>query len=158
TSGAVRSRKLANVLIVAEISLTVVLMVGGGLMIRSLIKRESVDVGVSNLDNIITMQVILGVNKYPQPADRSGFEQRLLERLRSIRDIESVTIASHIPAGNALRRPLQLEDRDPTDVNGNRPSVAALAIEAGYFHALGLTMPRGREFNELDGAAGAEAA
>jgi predicted permease len=155
--GAIRSRSFANALIVVEISLTVVLMVGGGLMIRSSINRQSVDVGIPDADHIVTMQLILGILKYPQPADRLAFEQRLMERLRNIRDLQPVTIASHIPADSALQRTLSLPDRNLTDANGNRPSVAALTIEAGYFHALGLAMIRGREFSDKDGVPGAEA-
>lgn len=157
STGGVRSRRLVSVLIVGEIALTVILMVGGGLMIRSLINRQAVDVGV-DIDNLIAMQIVLGLGKYPEGEDRNAFEQRLVERLQSAPDIASSTVASHVPGGGAFQWALKLEDRDISDRNGAFPSVDTIVIEPGYFKSVGLAMPRGREFTNLDGAVGAHAA
>src|SRR5262249_20572086 len=73
-------------------------------------------------------------------------------------DLETFTIASHIPDGGSTRRALKLETRDLTDANGKLPTVVSLVVAPGYFRALGVNMLRGREFTTLDGAAGAEAA
>jgi predicted permease len=86
------------------------------------------------------------------------FADRLMERLAAMPDLQSFTIASHIPTGGATRRPLKLEDRDVNDSNGRPPMVVSLIVAPGYFRALGLPLPRGREFFTTDGAPGAEAA
>jgi putative ABC transport system permease protein len=153
----VKSRGLVSVLIVGEIALTLVLMVGGGLMIRSMIKRQGVDVGVKT-ENLIAMQLTLDVGKYPDGDTRYAFEHRLVERLQSERDIESFTVASHVPGGGAMGRALKLEDRDISGRDGAFPAVNVVVVEPGYFKSLGLSMPRGREFTPLDGTRGAEAA
>jgi putative ABC transport system permease protein len=86
------------------------------------------------------------------------FADRLVERLGAMPDLESFTMASHIPGGGASRAPLKLEDRDVADRNGTPPSILRVVIEPGYFRALGLGVRRGREFTAIDGQAGTEAA
>jgi putative ABC transport system permease protein len=157
TSGGVRSRRLTSAFVIGEISLTIVLMVGAGLMVRSLLNRQVLNIGI-NPENLLTMQLILPNAKYPEWVDRNAFAERLSERLRSLPDLETVTIASHIPAGSAFRRPVKLADRDIADRNGELPSVAVIAIEPGYFQALGVAVQRGRDFTAADGRPGAEAA
>jgi predicted permease len=132
-------------------------MVGASLMVRSLLKMQAVDIGVRS-NNVIAMTVALSNAKYPMPSDRTNFTERLTEQLGSMPDLESFTVASHVPAGGSTRRPLKLEGRDVADQNGRPPSVVSLVVTPGYFHALGLTMLRGREFVVTDGAPGAEAA
>ena len=157
TSGGVHSKKLTTLLVVAEIALTIILMVGAGLMVRSLMKRYSVSIGV-NPHNLIGMQMVLAQAKYPQPADRETFERRLVERLRSISILETFTIASNLPLGGSQFRNLKLADHDITDKDGKAPGVSTMVVEPGYFQALGLTLLRGREFNSNDGGPGSEAA
>jgi len=108
--------------------------------------------------NLLTMTVPLDERKYPEAADRVAFADRLTERLAALPDLESFTIASGIPASGAELMYLHLADRVMANSDGRPPRVATTAIGAGYFAALGLTMPSGREFTAADGDPGAEAA
>jgi len=157
-TGGSRTRLVTHALVVAEISLTFVLMVGAGLLVRSLFSMQTVDVGFRTA-NVLTMTVPLDERKYPEPADRVAFTDRLTERLASLPDVESFTIASELPASGAYigRMDLHLADRVIANSEGTPPRIARTVIGAGYFEALGLTMPRGREFTPADGAPGAEA-
>jgi putative ABC transport system permease protein len=103
------------------------------------------------------MTVPLDERKYPERADLVAFTDRLIERLASLPDVESFTIASELPATGAPLAHLHLADRVIANSDGTPPRVARTLIGAGYFEALGLTMPRGREFTPADGAPGAEA-
>jgi hypothetical protein len=86
-----------------------------------------------------------------------AFTDRLTERLASLPDLESFTIASELPATGAGWMYLHLFDRVMASSEGMSPRIATTSIGAGYFAALGMTMPRGREFTPADGAAGTEA-
>jgi len=129
--------------------------VGAGLMIRSFLITQRFDIGVDTR-NIVTVQVAPPSSRYPQPADRLAFQERLSERLQSLPSMDTLTIVSHPPAGGAAFRTLKIEGRDMTDANNRLPIVARLSIVPGYFDALDLAVRRGRAFTETDGAAGAE--
>jgi putative ABC transport system permease protein len=156
-SGGFRSRRLASILLVAEMALTVVLLVGAGLMVRSFLYIQRADIGVSTHD-IVTAGATLRNARYPQPSDRIHFQERLLERLRALPVVGSVTIASNGPAAGALGGPFQLADREISETDGQPPGTSRLAVAPGYFEAMGLKMLQGREFTASDGAPGAEAA
>jgi putative ABC transport system permease protein len=155
-TGGRRTRILTHALVVAEISLTFVLMVGAGLLVRSLFTLQTVDLGFRTA-NLLTMTVPLDERRYPEIADRAAFADRLTERLASLPDLESFTIASGLPASGAGLMDLHLADRVIANADGTPPRIATTSIGAGYFAALGLTMPRGREFTPGDGDPGAEA-
>ena len=99
-TGGSRTRLLTHALVVAEISLTFVLMVGAGLLVRSLFTLQTVNLGFRTA-NVLTMTVPLDERKYPERADRVAFADRLTERLASLPDVESFTIASELPASGA---------------------------------------------------------
>ncbi len=131
-----------------SISLTIVLLVGAGLMIRSFFKTQFVDLGISS-ENLLTARISIPATKYPNPASQVRFEEVLRERLHSIQGLETLTFTSNAPAGGALRRTLKLEDRNIADANNKLPSVNTLAIAPGYFRELRLTMRRGRRVRRV---------
>jgi putative ABC transport system permease protein len=155
-TGGSRTRLLTHALVVAEITLTFVLMVGAGLLVRSLFTLQAVNLGFRTA-SLLTMTVPLDERRYPEIADRAAFADRLTERLASLPDLESFTIASTLPASGAGQMYLHLADRVIANAEGTPPRIATMAIGAGYFAALGLTMPSGREFTPADGDPGAEA-
>jgi putative ABC transport system permease protein len=145
-TGGRRTRLLTSALVVAEISLTLVLMVGAGLLVRSLFALQTVNLGF-RAANVLTMTVPLSERTYAEHADIVAFTDRLTERLASLPDVESFTIASELPATGAPQAELHLADRVIASSDGTPPRVARTVIGAGYFAALGLTMPRGRQSN-----------
>ena len=155
-TGGSRTRLLTHALVVAEITLTFVLMVGAGLLVRSLFTLQAVNVGFRTA-SVLTMTVPLDERRYPEIADRAAFADRLTERLASLPDLESFTIASTLPASGSGQMYLHLADRVIANAEGTPPRIATMSIGAGYFAALGLTMPSGREFTPADGDPGAEA-
>ena len=148
-----RSRSLTGALVVAEMSLTIALMVGAGLFRRSLMTLEQVNVGFRT-ENLLTMTVPLDERKLPDPAvfvsvrgaPRIGARDRRVHLRPRSRDLVSG------------RRYLKLSDRDLVNGDGAYPIVATVSVSPGYFKALGLTMARGREFAPTDGGGEAERA
>jgi putative ABC transport system permease protein len=157
-AGGSHAHRWTAALIVAQLALTLVLLAGAGLMSRSFVALYRAG-QVLDTSNMITMQLALGIGKYPQPADIKQFFRRLDEQLATVRSLSAVTVASDIPmltVINALRQ-LTIDGR-ATATNENPPSVAYLYIGPRYFETLKLRLLRGREFTEDDGAPGREAA
>ena len=153
--GGKRAGRMTDALLVGQIGLTIVLLVGAGLMIRSFLIAQRFDIGVDTR-NLVTAQIFLPLARYPQPADRLAFQERLTERLQNLPGVDSLTVVSQPPAGGAAMRTLKIEGRDMTDANNRLPNVARIMVSPDYFTALDLSLRRGRGFTEADGAAGAE--
>jgi putative ABC transport system permease protein len=155
--GGRRSHYLTGALVIVEIALTMVLMIGGGLMIRSFLKMQTIDVGI-RAQNLLTARIRLINAKYPQLEDRAAFADRLIERLRALPGMESLALASAIPGNGTLSRELRLEDRDIADANHKYPNATGVVISPGYFETVGAPIRKGRDFTASDGAKGYEAA
>jgi predicted permease len=155
SSSGVRARRMTNVLLVGEIGLTIVLLVGAGLMIRSFLAMYTFDIGVET-ENLLTVQVQPTASRYPDAASRLAFQERLMARLQTLPGMDMLTIASQPPAGGGFARTLKLEDRNVADSNNRLPVVTRLAVLPGYFPALNLTAIQGRTFTDADGRPGAE--
>jgi len=158
STGSIRARRLTGALLIGEIAMTLVLLVGAGLMIRSLLNTQRTDLGFDPA-NLLTARLTLRPSTYPEPADRVAFADRLLERLSGIPGLEGVAVASFAPAGGAAGRPLRLEDREPEEnVPETGPQTWSVAVVPGYFEALGFDLRAGRAFDPTDGQPGAEVA
>jgi len=151
-----RSGRMTDALLVGQIGLTIVLLVGAGLMVRSFLITQQFDYGVDTR-NLVTVQVNLPPARYPQPADRLAFQERLAEQLEALPNVGTLTIVSQPPAGGAQGRTLKIDGREMTDENNRLPTVGRLTVMPDYFESLNLQIRRGRGFTEADGAPGAEA-
>jgi predicted permease len=149
------SRRRLHTLAAAEVMLTLVLLVGAGLLLRSFLSLLTIDHGFDTR-NAIAMQINLPASRYPTPADRMAFHQRVLERLAELPGLDAAGIAVAMPN----RQP---SSREAYDANGN-PNVAdpsslkvteTRAISAGFIEAIGIPLRSGRTFRAGD-TAGAE--
>jgi predicted permease len=149
--------RLTGALLVGQIGLTIVLLVGAGLMIRSFLITQQFDIGVET-ENIVTVQVTLPNARYPLGSDRLAFQHQLRDRLGNLPGMDSLTLVSNPPAGGAIFKTLKIEGREMTDENNRLPIVGGIVAVPGYFSALDLAVRRGRDFSDADGVAGAEVA
>jgi putative ABC transport system permease protein len=153
-AGAVRARRLTSVMVVAEIALTIVLLVGAGLMIRSFLKLYSLNIGV-DISHMLTMTVQLPTAKYSTADQRRIFYDSLMGRLQAIPGMRSVAIATSVPFGGSDGRGLEIEGRPPGKPE-DAPRTSTITVSANYFDALDVTIRRGRGLRETDGAPGSE--
>jgi putative ABC transport system permease protein len=148
-----RSAALGNALVVCEVALTLVLLTGAGLMLRSLGRLQHVDPGF-NPARLMTAKIALPDAAYPQPEQRAAFLRDLLERLNAAPGIEMAAAADRLPlSGETNWGGINIVGRPVLD-SAHAPSVEGRAVSANYFRAVRIPLLRGREFTDGDVAAG----
>jgi predicted permease len=154
-AGGVRARWLSGTMVVLELALTLVLLVGAGLMVRSFLKIYTLDLGIRTA-NLMTMRMQLPEVKYPTPETRRAFYDRLAPRLASIPGADSVALTTAVPPFGAGRRGLDIEGRPVRKADEEAPQIVVVTISPGFFETAGVQLLRGRVFRDTDGAAGSE--
>jgi putative ABC transport system permease protein len=155
-SGAVRTRRLASAMVIAELTLTLVLLAGAGLMIRSFLKLYAMDVGLDTR-HMLTMRLELPAQKYATPDERRLFYDALVARLLAIPGVQAAALASSLPFEGAQGRAFEVEGR-PAPAPEEPLHTSAVVISPLYFQSIGLDVRQGRALTETDGSAGAESA
>jgi len=152
-----RSHWFSNTMVVLQLSLTIVLLVGAGLTIRSFLNLYTVDLGFST-KNLTAMRLQLPNNKYATTESRQAFFDQLTPRLSAVPGLQGIAVSTSVPGLGSRFGSFEIEGR-PTPAPGNNgPSAAIVTITPNLFDVLGVALRRGRTFNETDGSPGAEAA
>lgn len=154
--GSRRAARLANGLVVAELTLTIVLLCGAGLMLRSFAVLYSADPGI-DLTGLSRVSLQLPPSRYPTLEDRYRFFEDLASRLNAIAGVSASAITTGVPPLDGGERIVEIDGR-PWTSDGPRTYVGTVASTPGYFEALGVPVLRGRNFNAADGRAGNETA
>ncbi|HKP87943.1 MAG TPA: ABC transporter permease [Blastocatellia bacterium] len=148
--GSTSRRHIArSVLVVAEVALTLVLLVGAGLMIRSFVRLQQVDPGF-NYDNLLTFTITLPQRKYPEDQQKINFFEQLSERLRGLPGVETVGLTSGLPLGNNGWQTSFVIDGQPPPEPGKMPLTEAAVASPDYFQSIGIAVLKGRNFTEQD--------
>ncbi len=154
SAGGARTRWLTGTMVVVEVALTLVLLVGAGLMVRSFLNLYRMDIGIKT-DRLMTMMLQLSGDKYQTPEARRNFFERLQPRLSEIPGMEAVSITTGAPPFGSGTRRLEVDGR-PAPKFDDAPQVGAVTISPSFFDVVGVSVVRGRGLTEADGAAGAE--
>jgi putative ABC transport system permease protein len=144
-------------MVVLELALTLVLLVGAGLMVRSFLKLYSLDLGIRT-EHLMTMQLDLPQLKYPTMESRRAFYDRLSPRLASLPGNEAVAFTTSIPPFGLWRRPLEIEGRPVRRPEDPAPEVGFVTVSPSFFETVGVQLRRGHGFGAQDGAPGVETA
>jgi predicted permease len=152
-----RGRRWSSVFVIAQLALSVVLLVGAGLMWRSFYVLYRTDFGVQTT-GIITTRLTLPTAKYETPDERRRFFEQLEERLAGAAAPGGLTVASHPPLSpGGAPRELEMEGAS-MPAERKLPAVSYVYTGNRYFETLGIRAHRGRLFTESDGLSGREAA
>jgi len=150
SAGASRQRTRAA-LVVSEIALSLMLLVGAGLLLRSLLRLQRVDAGFSGApERILAMTISPANRRYADGATGIAFYGRLLDRVRELPGIEFASVSDGLP-------PSQEGDADTFVIQGapppagGYPVVTLDTVSPDYFRAMGIRLLQGRAFNEGDG-------
>jgi putative ABC transport system permease protein len=138
-----------SILVVSEVALSLMLLVGAGLMIRSFQKLHRVNPGFDSR-NVLTMTAMVSRAKFPTPAQQVSFFEQVLERVRTLPGVESAGVVDDIPLDNGgSHQPVAIEGR-PILPMSEQPEVDVRLTSAGYMSALHIPVVRGRDFNDTD--------
>jgi putative ABC transport system permease protein len=143
--------RLRSLLVVSEVALSLVLLIGAGLMMRSFLRLADVDPGLDP-SNVLTMRLSLPSEKYPDGTTRSSFYRQLQERVAALPGVESAAAVSNVPLGGGLwGRSLTVEGWPVLSV-GEAPMINHCVATPGYFRTMGIPMLAGRDFTYADTA------
>ena len=149
STGGVGGRRVRNLLVVSEIALSLILLIGAGLLIKSFMRLQQFEFGF-NPDNLLTMRVQLPGSKYRDGKQVVAFYQQLLERLDAVPGVQSAgTISSVFIDDTPNSTNFSIEGR-PVPVGAEQIEVPFDSISPSYFKVMGIPLLRGREFDNRD--------
>ncbi|HZP62437.1 MAG TPA: ABC transporter permease [Terriglobales bacterium] len=148
-SGGFRTR---SALVVSEVALSLVLLIGAGLFIRSLSRLHSVDPGF-DAHNVLTIYVAVPDKKLPTPAQEASFFDQILQRVRALPGVDSASVIDNLPLdGGGSHQPIAIEGR-PNLPMAEQPEVDVRLASTQYLRVMHIPVVRGRDFNDADVAA-----
>jgi predicted permease len=152
--GGQRARKWTGALLVGELALTLMLLGGAGILVRSSVALGNRD-AVLDRDGLFTAQIGLPADRYATLDKKRALYVQLQQRLDSASAISSATLSSVRPFVESNTRELELEGESAA--GDRRPTVQTVGVGAHYFETLGIHLIAGRALRVEDGAQGREA-
>jgi len=152
-TGAMATRgehRMRNVLVVAQVAIAFIMLVGAGLIGRSLIELRRVDAGIE-VKNVLTARLTLNFTKYNSGQKQRAFADAVFERLSGMPGVSSVALASTLPLANAQRQDIRFAIEGITNGSvASTPHSDAISVSPDYFRTTGIPLLRGRDFTRAD--------
>lgn len=149
TSGS--SHRLRSFLVVFEVALSLMLLVGAGLLTRSFLSLLKTDPGF-NPDHLLTMNLVLPSAKYKDDPSRAAFYNDLVQRVKTQPGVESAALVNYIPLGGSNSSDAYLIEGQPEPQPGQENDGRYRVATPDYFHTMGISITRGRGFTDQDKA------
>ena len=151
-SSDVRGGGTRRLLVISEVALSLVLLIGAGLMIRSLWELRKVEPGFDP-HNVLTMTVPLPANRYSSPAGQINFFQDVLAHIRALPSIDSAGVIDSLPLSSdgGSHQPFSIEGR-PVQQMSDQPEVDVRLISPDYLRAMHIPILSGRDLTNADAA------
>src|SRR2546427_10835518 len=149
-TGRAGHRRLRSLLVVCEIALSLVLLVGAGLLMRSFLKLQAVNPGF-NPNNVLTMKVSLHGPNYQKVGPIIAFHDQLLEKIKTLPGVQAVATRSHVPIAaddGYANLSFAIEGRLPDAAN--RLTAFYNAVSPDYFQTMEIPVLKGRPFEARD--------
>ncbi len=148
TSG-IRQNRWRSMLTIAEVALSVVLLVGAGLMLKSVYRLMAVDPGFQT-DRLVVFDMTLTPTQYPNPAAGLAFWNQLLAGVRGLPGVESAALGTNIPLTDSHSRGDITIEGLPVPAAGSFPHPDRHEVSPGYLRTLGVRLLSGRDFTDAD--------
>jgi putative ABC transport system permease protein len=145
-----RNLNVRSILSVAQVALSIVLLIGAALLIESVARLRGVDLGF-NPSNLLTMRVSLPTSRYDTDQKKTSFFAELVARVESLPGVRAAAVAMTLPMTTFAGTPVQDAGKPPLRLN-ERPIAKILPVTPGYFRTLQASLVRGRDFTEHDNA------
>jgi predicted permease len=157
STGGTRSKRMRDVLVTSQIALALVLLVGAGLLMRSLLNLQRVDLGIGS-HNVMTFEVHLGGTRYTDAENRIAFQRNFQDRLRERAGVEAVGAVSKLPVSDVYNTWSFSYMSPEGEVLRHQGWADFRIIEGDYFEALDIRLLSGRRFESTDVAGATEVA
>lgn len=138
-----------RLLVISEMALAVMLLIGGGLLVRSFRQLRAIDPGF-NPNHLMTMTVSLAGSQHSTGALRSAFFDQILPRIAAVPGVESASAINHLPIGGDLWTLGFTIEGQPAPPPGTTQGAVYRIIRPEYFRTMGATLLSGRDFNTHD--------
>jgi putative ABC transport system permease protein len=151
--GGAKSKFVRNALVVSEVALSLVLLIGAGLLIRSFMRVQQIDPGF-NVDRLVTMRLNSPRIRYPDDARVAAFYKDIIERVKAAPGVARAAISSALPLGGGglyLGRVFLIEG-EPEPPAGFEHPASWNVVSPDYFATTGMRLIKGRDFDERDTA------
>lgn len=142
--------RIRSTLLVAEVALSLMLLIGAGLMIRSLWVLQGINPGF-NAKDVLSMTVSVPQKKFDSPSRESRFFDQVLQGVRVLPGVDSAGVIDSLPIEGGSNQPVAVEGR-PAQAMADQPEVAVRVTSPGYLRAMRIPIVRGRDFTEADSA------
>lgn len=142
-------KRLRSLLVMSEVAISLVLLIGAGLLINSFLRLRNVDPGF-RADNLLTMKIVLPEPKYAQFERRSAFYTDLVQRVQALAGVRSAAVTTNLPLyrqGNSIS--ISIEGR-PAPPPGQELIVVTRIISPGYFDTMSIPLLKGRPLTDQD--------
>jgi putative ABC transport system permease protein len=147
--GVTQGQHLRGALVVAEIALTLVLLIGAGLLVRSLVRMQNVKLGF-NPNNVLTLRVSLLETKYKERQQVANFYQQAIARIENLPGVQGATVISAPPLIRWANMWVNFEIEGQPVEPGRAPTAYYRLISPAFFRTLGIPLRTGRAFTEQD--------
>ena len=139
-----------GVLVVLEVALSLVLLVGAGLMIRTLWNLQSVQPGFES-EHVLTMRLGVAANDFANEEQQAQFYDAVLRRVRAVPGVQSAGVTDSLPLEGGSMQPVAVEGQPVVEM-AHQPEVAVRLMSPQFMKAMGIPVLRGREFTDADTA------
>ena len=147
-AGGLRPSRLRGALVAVQVAVTLTLLVGGGLFLKSLRHAHQLELGFDPR-GLVTASADLGLQGYA-PADARAFWRDLVARLAARPEVEAVSLASTVPFELNITRVSMGPDGYEPPAGGGWPSIDWAIVDAGYFETMEIPLVEGRGFDDRD--------
>jgi putative ABC transport system permease protein len=144
-----RRNRVRNILVVTEIAISLMLLIGAGLLLKSFERLRQVNPGFSP-ERVVTMSFALPGTKYKTHEQQSQFFQQLLARVGELSGVEAAGIVDPLPLSNNMWQNIFTVEGHPTLAPGDRLIASARITSAEYMRAMQIPLVRGRMLTERD--------
>jgi putative ABC transport system permease protein len=148
TTSGVRARRFRGLLVMAEFTLALVLLVGAGLMIQSFQRLQNVDPGFEH-DNLLTMVLSLPRHRYT-PDKGFAFFRELTDRVAALPGVNSVSLTSNVRLRSEIFAPGFAVEGTPASPPDLQPRASLLLVTPEYFQTMRIPLLSGRNFTDQD--------
>lgn len=149
-SGSRSRARVRSLLVAGQVALSLVLLIGAGLLVRSFSRLLQTDPGFAP-DHVLTMQISLPTSKYAKPDQQIGFFRETLRRVSALSGVRSAAISAALPLGFKRITPM-LPEGQPEVALAQRPFIDVESVSPAWFSTLRVPLVAGRVFTDADDA------